>query len=89
MASFADLAARTNTRVSARLFDVTGGRVLVDGVDVRELDPDLLWSRIGLVPQDLAIYEDLSATHNLRLFGALYGLTGATLDEYVSELLMA
>jgi ATP-binding cassette subfamily B protein len=34
-----------------RLFDVTGGRVLVDGVDVRQIDPDLLWSVIGLVPQ--------------------------------------
>lgn len=34
-----------------RLFDVTAGRVLVDSVDVREIDPDLLWSRIGLVPQ--------------------------------------
>ena len=30
-----------------RLFDATGGAVLVDGVDVRELDPDVLWSRIG------------------------------------------
>lgn len=34
-----------------RLFDVTEGAVLVDGTDVRELDPDTLWSRIGLVPQ--------------------------------------
>ncbi len=34
-----------------RLFDATQGAVLVDGVDVRELDPDLLWQRIGLVPQ--------------------------------------
>src|SRR5690606_27162648 len=34
-----------------RLFDVTAGAVLVDGVDVRELDADLLWSLIGLVPQ--------------------------------------
>src|SRR5262245_22037065 len=34
-----------------RLFDVTSGAVLVDGVDVRELEPELLWSRIGLVPQ--------------------------------------
>lgn len=34
-----------------RLFDATGGRVLVDGVDVRDIDPDLLWSRIGLIPQ--------------------------------------
>jgi ABC-2 type transport system ATP-binding protein len=32
--------------------------------------------RIGVVPQDLALYEDLSAVENLRLFGALYGLKG-------------
>ncbi len=34
-----------------RLFDVTSGEVRVDGVDVRLLDPEVLWSRIGLVPQ--------------------------------------
>ncbi len=43
--------------------------------------------RIGLVPQDLAIYEDLSATHNLRLFGALYGLAGAKLEARVAAAL--
>jgi ATP-binding cassette subfamily B protein len=35
----------------ARLFDVTEGSVLLGGVDVRDLDPDVLWNRIGLVPQ--------------------------------------
>ena len=35
----------------ARLFDASSGQVLVGGVDVRELDPDVLWHRIGLVPQ--------------------------------------
>ncbi len=34
-----------------RLFDVTSGAVLIDGVDVRELAPDTLWSAMGLVPQ--------------------------------------
>lgn len=34
-----------------RLFDATAGAVLLDGVDVRELDPEQLWNRIGLVPQ--------------------------------------
>jgi ATP-binding cassette subfamily B protein len=34
-----------------RLFDATGGSVLVDEVDVRDLDPQTLWKRIGLVPQ--------------------------------------
>ncbi len=36
---------------------------------------------IGLVPQDLAIYEELTARENLAFFGALYGLRGATLRE--------
>ena len=49
-----------------RLFDVTGGRVLVDGVDVRELDPDLLWGRIGLVPQKPYLFSGTVAS-NLRL----------------------
>ncbi len=58
-----------------RLFDVTGGSVLVDGVDVRELDPDLLWSRIGLVPQKPYLFSGTVAS-NLR-----YGKPDATDDE--------
>ncbi|HSF27168.1 MAG TPA: ABC transporter ATP-binding protein [Actinomycetes bacterium] len=49
-----------------RLFDVTAGSVLVDGVDVRELDPDLLWSRIGLVPQRAYLFSGTVAS-NLRM----------------------
>jgi ABC-2 type transport system ATP-binding protein len=37
--------------------------------------------RIGVVPQDLALYDDLAARENLRLFGALYGLEGAALQQ--------
>jgi ATP-binding cassette subfamily B multidrug efflux pump len=48
-----------------RLFDATAGRVLVDGVDVRELDPDSLWSRIGLVPQKAFLFTGTVAG-NLR-----------------------
>lgn len=48
-----------------RLFDTTGGRILVDGVDVREIDPDLLWSRIGLVPQRPYLFSGTVAS-NLR-----------------------
>lgn len=48
-----------------RLFDVTHGAVLLDGVDVRELDPDLLWSRIGLVPQRPYLFSGTVAS-NLR-----------------------
>ncbi len=49
-----------------RLFDATEGTVSVDGVDVRELDPDLLWSRIGLVPQRAYLFSGTIAS-NLRL----------------------
>ena len=58
-----------------RLFDPTGGVVTVDGVDVRALDPDLLWSRIGLVPQKPYLFSGTVAS-NLR-----YGKPDATDDE--------
>jgi len=48
-----------------RLFDVTSGSVLVDGVDVRDLDPDTLWGRIGLVPQKPYLFSGTVAS-NLR-----------------------
>jgi len=58
-----------------RLFDVTGGSVSVDGVDVRELEPDLLWERIGLVPQRPYLFTGTIAS-NLR-----YGRPDATDEE--------
>ncbi|HEV7203391.1 MAG TPA: ABC transporter ATP-binding protein [Jatrophihabitans sp.] len=45
-----------------RLVDVTAGSVLVDGVDVRRLDPDLLWSRIGYVPQRAYLFSGTIAS---------------------------
>jgi ATP-binding cassette subfamily B protein len=48
-----------------RLFDTTAGRILVDGVDVRDLAPQLLWKRIGLVPQRPYLFSGTVAS-NLR-----------------------
>ncbi len=48
-----------------RFYDVTGGRVLVDGVDVREMAQQDLWSRIGLVPQKAFLFSGTVAS-NLR-----------------------
>src|SRR5579875_1214244 len=59
----------------ARLFDVTSGAVLLGGVDVRELDPDLLWHRIGLVPQRPHLFSGTVAS-NLR-----YGRPDAPDDD--------
>ena len=58
-----------------RLFDATEGRVLVDGVDVRDLDPDTLWDKIGLVPQKVYLFSGTVAS-NLR-----YGKPDATEEE--------
>jgi ATP-binding cassette, subfamily B, multidrug efflux pump len=65
----------TLTNLIPRLFDVTAGAVRVDGVDVRELDPDLLWSKIGLVPQNPYLFSGTVAS-NLR-----YGKPDATEEE--------
>lgn len=54
------------------------GKVLLDGQEVGA-GKHALKQKIGLVPQDIALYEDLSAMENLKLFGALYGLSGAHL----------
>ncbi|MFJ8589592.1 ABC transporter ATP-binding protein [Streptomyces sp. NPDC093595] len=58
-----------------RLFDVTGGEVLVDGVDVRRLDPGLMARTVGLVPQKPYLFSGTVAT-NLR-----YGNPDASDEE--------
>lgn len=66
-----------------RLYDVTGGRVLVDGVDVRDAEPDALWSRVGLVPQRPYLFSGTVAS-NLR-----FGRPDATDDELWAALEVA
>ena len=66
-----------------RLFDATEGHVLVDGVDVRQLDPEVLWSRVGLVPQKPYLFSGTVAS-NLR-----YGKDDATEAEMWEALTVA
>lgn len=66
-----------------RLFDATAGRVVVDGVDVRDLEPELLWSRLGLVPQRGFLFSG-SIADNLR-----YGKPDATEAEMWAALEVA
>lgn len=58
-----------------RLLDATTGTVRVDGVDVRDIEPELLWSRIGLVPQRAYLFSGTVGS-NLR-----YGRPDATDEE--------
>jgi ABC-2 type transport system ATP-binding protein len=62
------------------------GEVAIEG---RALDTGTVEVKaaIGFVPQEIAIYPDLSATENLRFFGALYGLRGKELEARVAEVL--
>jgi len=66
-----------------RLHDVTSGQVLVGGVDVREAEPEDLWSHIGLVPQRPYLFTGTVAS-NLR-----YGDPHATDDELWAALEVA
>jgi ATP-binding cassette subfamily B protein len=58
-----------------RLYDVTAGAVLVDGLDVRDVDRQELWARIGMVPQRAYLFSGTVAS-NLR-----YGDADATDEE--------
>ncbi len=66
-----------------RLFDVTSGQVRVDGVDVRTMDPEELWSRIGLVPQRPYLFSGTVAS-NLR-----YGQSDASDEQLWAALEVA
>ncbi len=66
-----------------RLFDATGGAVLVDGVNVRDHDPESLWKRMGLVPQKPFLFTGTVAS-NLR-----YGNPDATDEELWTALTIA
>ncbi len=62
------------------------GEVMLDGQHMHD-GSSLVKRKIGLVPQDLALYDELSARENLKLFGALYGLKGAALQSRCDEVL--
>jgi len=76
----------TTVSMVAGLLTPDRGDVLVAGQRLAG-DTDPSKRRIGLVPQDLALYDELSARDNLRFFGALYSLTGRALDTAIDRVL--
>ncbi|HEV7688516.1 MAG TPA: ABC transporter ATP-binding protein, partial [Acidimicrobiia bacterium] len=73
----------TLVNLAARLFDVDDGGVLLGGADVRTIDPDQLWSRIGLIPQRPYLFSG-TVRSNLQ-----YGKPDATDDELWAALQVA
>ncbi len=68
------------------LLEPTGGDALVMGHSIRD-DSMAVKAAIGVVPQDIALYEDLSARENLLFWGKMYGLRGGSLAQRVDEVL--
>ncbi len=66
----------TTVSIIAGLVRADSGQVLIDGQPLCG-DTDPAKRKLGLVPQDIALYDELPARENLALFGALYGLKGA------------
>lgn len=62
------------------------GSITFDGQTYDPANPEMR-SWLGIVPQELAIYPDLTAAQNLRFFGSLYGLSGSKLEERVKYVL--
>ena len=76
----------TTVSMLAGLVAPDRGEVLVDGHRLHG-DADPVKRRIGLVPQDVALYEELTARDNLRFFGGLYGFRGSALDRAIASVL--
>jgi ABC-2 type transport system ATP-binding protein len=76
----------TTVAMICGLVSPDSGRVAIDGEQIAA-DDSPVKRRIGLVPQDIALYEDFGARANLELFGALYGIEGALLKERVDAAL--
>lgn len=68
------------------LLKYDSGEIRIDGLSVKD-QPIEVKKRIGLVPQELALYESLTAAENVRFFGKLYGLRGSLLKERTEEAL--
>ncbi|WP_239617268.1 ABC transporter ATP-binding protein [Cohnella mopanensis] len=76
----------TTIHLLAGLLPLDSGEIMLDGYSTAK-NPLEVKRRIGLVPQDLAIYEMLSARENVTFFGKLFGLKGTVLKERVEEAL--
>lgn len=76
----------TTISMLATLLPPTKGTVKFDGKDVLK-QPNLLRPTLGVVPQEIALYGELSAYENMQFFGRIYGLKGQELEDKIQEVL--
>ena len=70
----------TTISMLSTLYTPTSGDATIGGHSVTK-DPMAVKRVIGVVPQDLALYEDLTARENLIFWGQMYGLSGKSLNS--------
>jgi len=76
----------TTISMLSTLYTPTSGDATISGHSITK-DPMAVKQVIGVVPQDLALYEDLTAKENLLFWGQMYGLSGKSLNSRVDEVL--
>lgn len=77
----------TTIHMIAGLFQCEKGHMLYDGKPISECRKAFLQD-IGFVPQEISLYEDITAEQNIRFFASLYGLRGDVLSQRVKEALI-
>lgn len=68
------------------LIEPTGGDAYIDGHSIRR-EPHAVKQVLGVVPQEIALYQSLSAHENLRFWGQMYGMGGKALQARIDEVL--
>lgn len=76
----------TTISMMSTLLPPTSGEVHYNGKNVLN-EPKSLRKVLGVVPQEIAIYDELSAYDNLKFFGKIYGLSGKALEERINAVL--
>jgi ABC-2 type transport system ATP-binding protein len=76
----------TTISILSCLLKPDGGEARVGGFSVQR-ESEKVKALIGVVPQDIALYDDLTGRENLAFWGRMYGLRGAALDKRVDEVL--
>ncbi|SEN87528.1 ABC-2 type transport system ATP-binding protein [Amphibacillus marinus] len=76
----------TTISMMSTLLSPTDGDVRYNGKSILK-QPEIIRPVLGMVPQEIALYEELTALENMKFFGRVYGLSGKKLDNKVAEVL--
>lgn len=74
----------TTISMISTLLPPSGGEILYEGESIIK-NPKRIRNRLGVVPQDIALYPTLTGYENLRFWGSIYGLKGAELKKRINE----